>query len=221
MMKFVLTVAVIATAVFFGAARPASAAHYDPTLREWVQKSLETASEDGAGDTRTPKFVYVRCYESRQEFERAYVRLGGSPQHARYVIAYYRGSGGTIDVRAGTCKLASQFVDGWVTQDTAGAFKTILHEALHRQGIHNEKLTEALAITATRSAGQWVEFTNRYYASGGDDSWESWEASAGAGDRAMRLAWQQSQRYIATSYLSSWSYILNLSISMPWTEYAP
>jgi hypothetical protein len=82
-----------------------------------------------------------------------------------------------------------------VTQETAGAFHTILHEAIHRQGIKSERTTEAFAITTMRTAGQMVEFGQHRYYDGmtPDESEEAWYASEPAGDRAMRLAWQQSR----------------------------
>jgi hypothetical protein len=225
MIKFVLIVAVVATAVLVGSARPASAASFDPGLAGLVQSSLKMAETrpDGTGATRTPLQTYVRCFDSRQEFEKALVwRFWDTPSHARQTIAYYAG-GGTINVRAGTCDLAGQFVNGYVTQDTAGAFETILHEAIHRQGVDNERTTEALAIATMRAAGQIVEF-NKRYPFGFDkttESYDAWYASAPAGDRAMKLAWKQSQRYAAFSYRSSWAYVYKLSRTTSWAEVAP
>ncbi len=171
---------------------------YDKNLRWWVHNSLEDASlTQGSKVKRIPRPVYVRCYTSRQAFDR-----GGGFLDARHWIAYYIG-GGAINVRAGTCKLARRFTDGLVTQDTAGAFKTLLHEAIHRQGFYDERATEAVAVASMDSAGRLVDFKRRLN-QGALDEDAAWGASAPAGARATRLAWQQSRRYAADEYLTSW-----------------
>jgi hypothetical protein len=198
---------------------------YDKDLSWWARNSLEAATTNGARPKRIPLSVYVKCYTDRQSFEAPLYRRG---EVAPAVIAYYNwprygGDGGTIHMRAGTCNLARQFTQGRVTQETAGAFKTLLHESLHRQGIHKERATEELAIASMQSAGQLVEF-NRKLAIGypwTDEQDRAWTSSAAVGSRAMRLAWQQSQRMIARSYLSPWSEVakLNQTPVFNWADY--
>ena len=150
--------------------------------------------------------VYVKCYADRSSFENRLIANGVDPVYVRGVIAYYdhpRYRGGdesTINMRAGTCNLARQFTLGLVTQESAGAFKTLLHEALHRQGLHNEKETELYAIATMEEAGRMIA-----YSYGGN-------LDAG-GERAKRLAWQQSRARIARNYLSQWSEVRGLSTS--------
>jgi hypothetical protein len=212
---------VVAALVLLVAAPPAAAADfaYDRELRWWVHNSLEQASWEQGSRTKTvPRPVYVKCYSGRAAFERNLVARGELAARARFVIAYYVRGTSEIKMRAETCRLAREFASGWITQDTAGAFKTLLHEAIHRQGLYDdERRTEALAITATRAAGQLAEW-NRRLGNGALDEQAAWESSAAAGDRAMRLAWQQSRRYIAPSYRSSWSHVLGLVDRESWAD---
>jgi hypothetical protein len=211
--KFSLALVFVSAMVALGGA-PAQAATFDPTLRSWTESALRVASRgpDGTEQERRPLSVYVRCFSSSREFERAYGR------GARYVVAWYQ-SGGIINMRAGTCEQANLFVQGIILPDTAGAFHVLLHEALHRQGFRSERSTEAYAIATMRIAGQLAEYNSRY----GDlpPGWQTdsrWADGAPAGNEAMRFAWQQSQRYIASSYRSSWSYVNGLSQSSTWAD---
>jgi hypothetical protein len=204
----VVALAALAITTSATAASGSSAFTYDKDLRWWVQASLETVTHNqGTMIKRIPKSVYIRCYSDRWAFEEAMYRMGASPEEARYTIAYYLhppyGNGSTINVRAGTCAQAREFVSGHVTQTSAGAFHTLLHEALHRQGFHSEKLTEAFAITTMHTAGQLVAYNQAYEVSA-ETAQELWERCSAKGDRAMWLAWQQSQQMIALNYHSSW-----------------
>jgi hypothetical protein len=203
---FVAAVALVAIAVpaTSSAATRSTAFTYDKDLRWWVQMSLEAATyNQGTMVKRIPKPVYVRCYRDRAAFESTLYRMGAGQLEARYTIAYYvfppYGQGSTINVRAGTCAQAHEFVSGHVTQNSAGAFHTLVHEALHRQGFHSEKLTEAFAIRTMQTAGQLVAFNQQ--GGGGQDVWDR---ALSKGDRAMWLAWQQSQQVIAESYHTPW-----------------
>jgi hypothetical protein len=182
----------------------------------WVKQALEQASiEQGTQRRRVPPNVYVRCYDDRWSFESVLLRMGAAPLDARLMVAYYvpsRHGGGdasTVNMRAGTCKLANEFVAGHVTQETAGAFKTLLHEALHRQGFHTEKTTELYAIASMQAAGELVALALNPDNAGSDPRGPFYAA----GERAKRLAWQQSRAWGARRYVSQWSEVRGLSTS--------
>jgi hypothetical protein len=197
-----IAIAMLVFVAPLASAPPAQAATYDSNLRNLVEESLYEASkgseysaEWGWNEPKRPKSVYVRCFNDAKEFERSLTRRGVSAFSARLAIAYHVYGTGNVNMRAGTCKLANEFLFGHITQDTAGAFKTLLHEAIHRQGIRDEQMAEAYAIAATHSAAILAA---------------EWNNGPENGMRAMRLAWQQSQRYIARSYLCSWAQVYNL-----------
>jgi hypothetical protein len=89
----------------------------------------------------------VRCYRTRRTFEHAFERRTGVP--ARKVVAYYVG-GRVVHLRHTTCAGVRLFLEGRRTVLTAGAFAVLLHEALHRQGLRNERLTTCFANEAVR-----------------------------------------------------------------------
>jgi hypothetical protein len=62
-----------------------------------------------------------------------------------------------------------------------------LHEALHVQGFRDERETDRFAIRSMAAAGPLVKWDRT---TSGD-----WSTTQSAGDRAMRLAWQQEQRH--------------------------
>ncbi|HXG76384.1 MAG TPA: hypothetical protein VNJ53_07425 [Gaiellaceae bacterium] len=99
--------------------------------------------------------VYVRCYTSREAFEAAFERRFGVP--ARRVIAYYV-RGGDVHLRNGTCARVREFAAGRHTVLTAAALAVLLHEALHRQGLRNERVTTCFANEAVRWAAEWLGF---------------------------------------------------------------
>lgn len=218
MKKIYVVLATIAVALAVSAT--AQAASYDPNLRTWVQTTLAKASETPDGIRTQPLAVYVRCYANAREFER------GLGPGARQVIAYYRG-GGTIHIRASTCRNARLFTNGTFTGETVGAFSTLLHEAIHRQGLRNERLTEAYATATMKTAGQLVEYSKEMMTAGQlvDYSEESdgfdpelWDGYADWGETVMRMAWNRSQRYVAYSYHSPWDQVLAISQTRSWDE---
>jgi hypothetical protein len=228
--KIILCAAALAcaAAVLPGGAAAATAYQYDPNLSAWVRGSLESATIDqGTKTKRLPKWVHVRCYADRAAFENVLLRMGNTPWQARLTVAYYvwprygGGDASPLNVRAGTCNLARQFVQGFITQDTAGAFHTLLHESLHRQGFHNERETELFAVTSMDAAGWLSEFSRKLHTGGWTDKVSAWEQSRSAGDRAMRLSWLQSQRYIDPSYLSPWSTVTGLLSKESWADRLP
>jgi hypothetical protein len=217
--RFIL-VCLLVTAAAFASPALAQAADYSysSNLRWWVHNSLEQASIDqGSGTKHVPREIYVRCYTSKWAFEKGIYLRGGGYADAKRTIAYYAG-GATINMRAGTCALATDFVAGHVTQDSAGASKTLLHEALHRQGFEDERMTEAFAITSMYQAGQLVDYNRRLGRGAAEDD-ATWKASDSAGARALVLSWHQSHRYIAQSYRSSWPAIKKLYGETSWADW--
>jgi hypothetical protein len=215
--KTIVTALVVALAAL-SVPSVSHAATWDTHLQWWVHNSLITASWSSGSLTKaTPKRVYVKCYADRYEFEQGLIRRGTGAWEARHVIAYYVPGKSTVNMRAQTCLLAHRFSDGWITQESAGAFKTLLHEAIHRQGISNERMTEAYAIGATRAAG-WLAEWNRRLRNGAVDEDAAWEGSEYKGERAMELAWRQSQAWISTSYAPSWSFVSQLVESASWND---
>ena len=126
--------------------------------------------------------------------------------------------GSIVNMRAGACKLANQFLSGVVNQETAGAFKTLLHEALHRQGIRTERTTEALAIATMYDAGQLLEYNRLVGEHDNSPTWDTWESAFGWGADAARLSWQQSQRYVARSYRTAWPRIDWFYRNLNWAD---
>lgn len=97
-------------------------------------------------------YVSVRCYRDKQAFERAFEgRFGLS---ATRVIAYYAG-GADVHLRDTTCDNVRAFLTGRLTVHTAAAYAILLHEALHAQGVRNERVTTCLASDAVRWGALW------------------------------------------------------------------
>ena len=158
-MPRLLLVAVVMSAVVTGVARSASdqAYLYDRQLGTVARVSLwRAASRDVAISLRKVLRVYVRCYRDKESFERAFERRFGVP--ARRVVAYYVG-GGDVHLRNGTCENVRAFLSGRRTVYTAGAYSILLHEALHRQGVRNERTATCLANEAVRWGAEWLGIT--------------------------------------------------------------
>ena len=202
--KLLLAICVVAGALF--AAAPASASpsyHYDRTLRVWVHNSLVQASYSDIHDKSVPKPVEVRCYTDRRAFELSGWVRGFDPTS---VIAYYMPGSNSIYMRASSCAAAHQFIAGTYTATTVGAFSTLLHEALHRQGFRNERTTEAYAIASMLSAGQLVQY-NVNIARGAAEGDSAWEAARPKGEQVQRIAFNQSNRIVASNYRTTWAQI--------------
>lgn len=192
----------LAAAVIASTASASTSYHYDNGLRWWVHETLESASYTATHGKAIPLPVEVRCYTDRHAFELGLYERGDDPRVIPSIIAYYSG-GNTIHMRAGTCAEAAEFTRGVFTAQTVGAFTTLLHESLHRQGFKNENLTEAFALGAMRAAGQFVQFAN-YTNRGATDTAAAWKAAAPAGDKVFRIAFNQSNRIVAANYRTSW-----------------
>ena len=106
---------------------------------------------------------------------------GTSLIEARETIAYYAGQG-SVNIRNGTCRRARQFTErAFMTTETASAMSTILHETLHRQGLHDERITECFANDAIKYAG-WLAHWNSL----AKQNDATWTASEGEGLEGAR-----------------------------------
>jgi hypothetical protein len=178
---------------------------YSPELGWWVHEGLEWASEyTGSQKKRIPLATYIRCFASDTPFEAGLRRGGDSGEDAHLTIAYYVTGTSYVNVRATTCRNAWLFTGKdrttkpVITETTAGAMATLLHEALHRQGLDGERLTECYGNSSTKYAG-WNTWWQ--YAPGDSDA--SWAASEQWGNWAMKLAFQYSRHTVDVSYSMS------------------
>lgn len=145
---------VVVCAALTGMAYAAPPFAYDRELRMVVRDSLWQAVSDDRGFARTDvRRVYVRCYRSKKAFERVFEQRFGFS--ASRVLAYYAG-GADVHLRDGTCDNVHAFLGGRHTVYTAGAYAILLHEALHRQGVQNERITTCLANDAVRWGSTWL-----------------------------------------------------------------
>jgi hypothetical protein len=146
--KSLLVLGTIVCAAATGMASAATPFAYDRELGDVARASLVQAVSDGRPFSRANvERVYVRCYRDRRAFEDAFEILFGFP--AGRVVAYYVG-GPDLHLRNGTCENVRAFMGGRHTVYTAGAYSILLHEALHRQRVGNERITTCLANEAVR-----------------------------------------------------------------------
>jgi hypothetical protein len=149
-----LVAALFAGTVVAPMAGAAQAFRYDEELAIVARESLWRSVTPSIPRTHVDR-VNVKCYRDRRTFETAFeARFGLS---ATRVIAYYAG-GKDLHLRAATCADVHMFLAGRHTVYTAAAYSILLHEALHRQGIRNERLTTCLANDAVRWGALWVGF---------------------------------------------------------------
>jgi hypothetical protein len=154
-----LVCAVAASAVLIGTAvgAPSQTYVYDRMLGTVARASLwQAASQQARLSLRNVLRVYVRCYRDKRAFEGAFERRFG--ESASRVVAYYVG-GGDVHLRNGTCESVRLFLGGRQTVYTAGAYAILIHEALHRQGVKNERITTCLANEAVRWGTLWHGFS--------------------------------------------------------------
>jgi hypothetical protein len=123
--------------------------------------------------------VGVRCYSTKQAFEEEFERRTQRP--AKRVVAYYA-RGKDVYLRTTTCANVHDFLTGRRTVLTAGAYAILLHEALHRQGLVNERFTTCFANEAVRWGALWFG------------------ASEAAALRARNLAFTYTRLYAPPSY---------------------
>ena len=144
------------------------------------------------------------------------MRIGASQAEARTTIAYHAGNG-YVHIRAGTCREARRFAhNGFVSQVTAGAWSTILHEALHRQGLRNERVTECYANVAVKYTARIV-YLGLLGPRNATDA--EWRAKERIGNRAQTLAFNYSTQHVASSYQMAPSACLALARAASWADY--
>lgn len=216
MKRFTLAVAIAAAmiTILAPAANAASSFRYDNNLRWWVHNTLEASTMEFGRAKVVPKPVEVRCYSDREAFELRLLNMGASWTETRTTVAYYQHGSNTIHVRDGTCRRAQEFTEGHVTELSAGAFATILHEAVHRQGIRSENLTEEMALIAMFAAGRLVDFQWRP-----SSDMAAWEKTDTQGVHALGLAWNQHQRWIASEYRVPFKTLKADFTQMNWSDF--
>jgi hypothetical protein len=153
-MKALLIAAVAVGAIVTSAAHAGRSFVYDRELGTVARESLWRSVTPRISRSQVER-VSVRCYRDKQAFERAFEgRFGLS---ATRVIAYYAG-GRDVHLRDGTCDNVRAFLTGRHTVYTAAAYAILLHEALHLQGVRNERVTTCLASDAVRWGALWRGF---------------------------------------------------------------
>lgn len=157
--KVFLVLGIVACVALTGTAHAASPFSYDRELGDVARASLVQAVNDGRPFSRADvRRVYVRCYRDKPAFDDAFEDLFGFP--AGLVVAYYVG-GPDLYLRNGTCANVRAFLGGRHTVYTAAAFSILLHEALHRQRVGNERITTCLANEAVRWGALRFGFSER------------------------------------------------------------
>lgn len=187
MRAFVVAVVVVAVAVGAGTAHAATAP-FDPALRVEAQHALNSMLFRSS--TTIPKFVYVRCYKTDALFDGAYWWRGGD-DNPDNLWAYAIFNEHTIYLRPSLCSNAHKFITrmnngstGQATAQEVFGYATFLHEAIHVQGIHDEKTTDCLANDGVRWAARWHGV-------------EKSEAN-----RLSRMAFDAKAKWVAASYRS-------------------
>ena len=151
-----LVASAVAAALLAGTASAQPTFAYDRELGSLARATLWRALPAETRVARSQiRRVYVRCYHTREAFERSFERRFGFS--ARRVIAYYAG-GGDIHLRSLTCDNVRLFVAGRHTLFTSAAFSILVHESLHRQGVRNERLTTCFANEAVRWGAEWLGY---------------------------------------------------------------
>jgi hypothetical protein len=151
-----LTSAVVSSMALAATAQAARPFVYDDELGTVARESLWRAVVDGPRIARSDvRRVNVRCYRDKRSFERVFEgRFGLS---ATRVLAYYAG-GSDLHLRDGTCNNIRTFLAGHHTVYTAAAYSILIHEALHRQGVRDERITTCLANDAVHWGALWFGF---------------------------------------------------------------
>lgn len=199
-MTRVLLIASVVCATLAGTVGAAPAAFtYDRKLGIVARETLWHAErEDARVPRRDTKGVHVRCYRTRETFERAFERRFGAS--GRRVIAYDAG-GADVHLRSQTCTNVRTFLRGRHTMLTSAALSILVHEALHRQGIRSERITTCLANEAVRWGARWYGF--------GDER----------ALRARNLAFDFTRLYSPPSYFMGRPTCLALTRKQTWPEF--
>jgi hypothetical protein len=127
---------------------------YDRELAVVARESLLSAVRPAVPRSHVEP-VAVRCYRDKRSFERTFEARFGLA--ATQVLAYYAG-GKDVHLRDGTCDNVRAFLAGRHTVYTAAAYAILLHEALHRQGVRDERVATCLASDAVRWGALWFGF---------------------------------------------------------------
>jgi hypothetical protein len=199
-MKLLSVAAVLSSLLFAGAAHGASPLYgYDEQLSRVARETLWQAASEGETIRRGGvEAVGVRCYRTQRAFEDAFEQTVGAS--ARQVIAYYAG-GRDIHLRPSTCTNVHLFLGGLNTVRTAGAYAILLHDALHRQGLRDERLTTCFANEAVRWGTLWY---------GGSETKSL---------RARNRAFLFTRLYAPPAYQTSRPNCLALTRRADWVEY--
>jgi hypothetical protein len=146
--------AVAAASILVSTAQAARTFVYDEELGTVARETLWRSVEPTMSRAQVHR-VSVRCYRDQRSFEQVFENRFGLS--ATRVIAYYAG-GGDLHLRDVTCANVRAFLDGRHTVYTAAAYSILLHEALHRQGVRDERITTCLANDAVRWGALWFGF---------------------------------------------------------------
>jgi hypothetical protein len=153
--KPLLLISVVVTAVILvGAAQATRTFVYDQELATVARESLWRSVTPTISRAHVQR-VHVRCYRDKRSFEQLFENRFGLS--ATRVIAYYAG-GSDLHLRDTTCENVRAFLVGRHTVYTAAAYSILLHEALHRQGVRDERITTCLANDAVRWGALWFGF---------------------------------------------------------------
>jgi len=198
----VTRLAVLVVSVALASTAPAASAQpafeYDRELGSVARKSLRQAVTEGLRPAlRDVRQVYVRCYRDRASFEQTFEERFGVP--AGRVVAYYAG-GSEVHLRGGTCDNVRRLLAGRVTALTAAAYSVLLHEALHRQGLRDERVTNCLANEAVRWGAELLGL------------------GAERALRARNLAFEFTRRYAPPAYRMGKPSCLALAARTEWTD---
>lgn len=171
---------------------------YDGRLTSIARETLWQAGKDDPRLTRQDVlYGRARCYRTERSFERTFELRSGVA--ADRVVAYYAG-GSDLHLRPRTCANARLFFGGRHTVLTSGAFAIVLHEALHRQGLRDERLTTCFANEAVRWGALKFGFSDEQAL------------------RARNLAFTYTRLYAPLSYRMSKPNCLALTRRMEWVE---
>jgi hypothetical protein len=200
LMALALVCAITATAVPAASA----AAPFNPALGKFVAKGLNASKFKNSGPA-TP--VYVRCYDTNREFEAAGAwRFGVSRSTMQGIWAYAMPKEKTVNMRPFDCENALSFVQNTTlgvkpSKWAVGSFATLLHEALHVQGVKNERTTECLANDSVR----WSAMAFGLPKSKAND--------------LSRVAFSQSARWTADRYQTSSGICQSALAARDWTSF--
>ena len=196
-----LLLLVAAAAVLLAAAGEAAppAYDYDRWFATVARQSLWQAATDAGAKRGDVRSVAVRCYHDKRSFEQSFeIRSEGPPVR---VVAYYAG-GPDLHLRNATCANIRLFLLGRHTVLTAAAYSILLHEALHRQGLANERFTTCFANEAVRWGALWFGFGEAHAL------------------RARNLAFTYTRLYAPKAYRMGKPNCLALTRETEWTELA-